>query len=84
MIAVADLLEAEGRALRHATLRTGIGLACLLMAAVVLVVGVVLCSWACYQWLSGVIGPIGAKALIGLFMMAIAGGLAWSAIRISR
>lgn len=84
MIALADLVEAEGRALRHATMRTGIGLACVALAAVVLLAGVGLCLWACYQWLSGPMGPIGAKAVMGLFMMAVAGGLGWSAIRISR
>lgn len=84
MIAVADLLEAEGRALRYATLRTGIGLACLLMAAVIVLGGFALCLWACYQWFSSSMGPVAAKAVIGLFMVAVAGGLAWTAIRINR
>jgi hypothetical protein len=77
-------MEAEGRALRSATLRTGMGLACLFVAAILLLVGIGFSLWACYQWLSCSMGPIGAKALIGLFTMAIAGGLAWTAIRINR
>lgn len=81
---MADLLEAEGRALRQATMRTGIALACLLVAAGVLLAGAGLLLWGCYQWLSAAIGGIGAKAIIGLFMVAVAGGLAWTAIRISR
>lgn len=84
MIALAELLEAEGRALRQATLRTGIGLACLLIAAVVLLVGLGFCLWAGYQWLSMAMSPIAAKGLIGLLMVAMAGGLAWTAIRINR
>lgn len=84
MIALADLLEAEGRALRQSTLRAGIGLACLLVAAAVLLVGLGFCLWACYQWLSTATSPIAAKALIGLFMVAMSGGLAWTAIRINR
>lgn len=84
MIALADLLEAEGRALRHATLRTGIGLMLLLSAVLILVAGLVLCLWGAYQWLSLSIGGIGAKVVIGLMMLAVAGGMVWTAIRINR
>ncbi len=84
MIAVADLLEAEGRALRQATFRTGVGLVCLVMAGVLLLGGVLFCLWAAYYWLSVAFSPTLAKMLVGLVMMAIAGGFAWTAIRLSR
>jgi hypothetical protein len=84
VIALADLLEAEGRALRHSTLRAGVGLLCLLMAAVMLLGGALFCLWASYQWLSVVISPVAAKVLVGVVMMSIAGGLVWVSIRVSR
>lgn len=84
MIAIADLAEAEGRALRQATLRTGLGLACMGMAAILLLGGLLFCLWASYYWLSAAMSPGVAKVLVGLVMMAIAGGFAWTAIRINR
>jgi len=77
-------MEAEGRALRRATLRTGLGLICLLVAALLLLVGIGFALWACYQWFALSMGTIAAAAVIGLFMMVLAGGLAWTAIRINR
>jgi hypothetical protein len=84
VIAVADLLEAEGRALRRGALRTGMGLACLGVAAVLLVAGICFCLWALFQWLVVVVGMPGAALLVGITFLLIAGGLAWTATRLSR
>lgn len=84
IIAVADLLEAEGRALRRGTLRTGAGLACLWAAALLLVAGLGLCLWALYQWLSLVVGSIVGALLIGGILLILSGGLVWTVMRLSR
>ncbi len=57
---------------------------CLSVAAVLVLVGAILFLWACYQWLSVLVGPIMAKALVGLLAMAVAGGFAWIALRKNR
>ena len=84
MIALTDLLEAEGRALKRSTVRTGVALAFVAVTAVLLVVGLGLCFWAGYQYLALALGPIKASLICGLVVLALAGGLAWQTRRLLR
>jgi hypothetical protein len=77
-------LEAEGRALRQGALRTGLGLACLAAASLLLVAGAGLCLWALFQWLVVAVGMPGAALLAGACALLIAGILVWTATRLSR
>lgn len=77
-------MEAEGRALRQGALRTGMGIACVIAATILLVAGVGLCLWALYQWLAVAVGMPEAALLVGAALMVISGGLVWTAIRLSR
>ena len=84
IIALADLLEAEGRSLRRALLRTGLGLAVLAAAAVLALGGVLLCVWAGYQLLLTLWGPVAAALVIGVFMISTASICIWIVIRLNR
>jgi len=84
VIALADLLEAEGRALRKSVMRVGGGIACLAAAVLMAVVGVGLCLWAAYLWLATPLGSAAAAAVIGGVLLCLAGGLTWVAITLSR
>ena len=84
IIALVNLLEAEGRVLRGTVMRTGIGLACLAVAALLAFVGLGLCLWAAYQGLVAQLGQINAALMIGVLMLLLAGLMAWTAIRLSR
>ena len=77
-------MEAEGRALRRTTIRTGMGLAILAAAGLLVLMGLGFCLWAAYQGLAGQLGPVNAAYLIGLVMLLLAGLMAWIAIRLSR
>ena len=65
-------------------LRTGVGFLCLGAATLLLVLGLGMCLWALYLWLSALLGPAGAAVLIGVASLLLAGGLAWIAIRLGR
>ena len=84
MIAVAELAEAEGRALRRATARLGQGLGLAAVAAVLVAVGMGLLLWALYQYLETVMSPASTALVTGLATLLAAGVLAWTAHRISR
>lgn len=84
IIAITDLLEAEGRAFRRGALRTGAGLACVWVAALLLLAGIGFCLWALYQWLVIVVGSIIGALLIGGILFLLSGVLIWTVIRLSR
>jgi hypothetical protein len=84
IIALTDLAEAEGRALRRAVFRTGWGLASLLVMGLLFAAGIGLCLWAGYQYMAGQLGSIEAALLAGGAALLLAGGFAWLAIRLSR
>lgn len=84
MIALTDLLEAEGRALKHSTVRTGVALACVGVTAVLIVAGVGLCVWAGYQYLALTLGPIKASLICGAGVLTLAGVVAWRTHRLLR
>lgn len=84
VIALVDLIEAEGVVLRRATARLGYGLALTLLAALALGVGAGLCLWAIYLYLLSALDPATARLLTGLLTLLIGGGLVWVARRLSR
>lgn len=60
------------------------GIASLGVGAILLVAGICLCLWALFQWLSLMLGMPGAALMVGLVFLIIAGGLLWTAIRLTR
>lgn len=84
LIAFLELLEAEARALRSGTFRLGLSLALLGTAGVLLTVGVALIMWALYLYLAMALGPPTATLITGIATILMAGGLVWSASRLSR
>ncbi len=84
MLAMADLVEAEGRLLRRNVLRTGLGLVLVAVAGLFAVIGAGLCLWAAYLGLLPRLGGAGAALLIGVVAWSLAGVLSWLAIRLAR
>ncbi len=84
LIAVAELFEAEGRALRRAAARTGQGLGLAAAASVLAVIGMGLLLWALYQYLETVLSPASTALVTGVATLIAAGVLAWTAHRITR
>ena len=77
-------MEAEGLALRHATVRLGLGLAIIALAAFVAVIGFALCLWAVYQYLTTATDSATASLLTGLLSIIIVGILIWLANWLNR
>ena len=65
-------------------MRTGAGLACLVVAALLAFVGIGFCLWAAYQGLAASVGPVSAAVVMGVLMLVLAGLMAWTAIRLTR
>ena len=65
-------------------MRTGVGLAALAVAALLLAVGMGFCLWAAYLGLLAQVGSVNAALIIGVLMILLAGLMAWIAIRLSR
>ena len=84
MVAFFDLLEAEGRALRRGALRTGAGLALLVVASLLALSGFGLLIWALYGWLAVQFNQPQAAALTGVAVLAFTGLLLWLANRAAR
>ena len=84
VIATANLMEAEGRALRRAVLHTGLQLFGLAGAVVLALAGVCFFLWAAYLDLSVALGPSMAAVVLGAIVIILAGLLTWLSIRISR
>jgi hypothetical protein len=83
-VALVDLLEAEGRSLRHATVRLGVSLVLFAAAGLIGAVGLCLCLWGLYQYLALSYGGVTAAVSIGVVSLLLAGGILWIAQRISQ
>ncbi|HEY3244387.1 MAG TPA: hypothetical protein VGM03_13660 [Phycisphaerae bacterium] len=83
VVHVADLVEAEGRAMHAATLRLLTAAAVLLIAASAGIGGATLVLLAVYRTLEPMSATL-AAALTGLLALAIGGLLAWLARRVAR
>ena len=65
-------------------MRTGAGLAALLVAALLVFVGLGFCLWAAYQSLIVQVGSVNAALIVGGLMLLTAGLMTWIAIRLTR
>lgn len=84
IVALTELIEAEGRALRHSVHRAGWSLALIGLAAIFVAVGVGLCLWALHLFIATRIGDAGAGLIIGIIALIFAGGFAWTAVKTNR
>jgi hypothetical protein len=84
LIAVLELFEAEARALRTGVFRLGLCMALLGIAALLSAGGIGMILHALYLYLVIVLGQATATLVIGLVTLSLAGGLIWSARRLSR
>jgi hypothetical protein len=69
IIALLDLMEAEGRVLRHSVTRTGGALALIGVAAALLLGALLLMLWSLYQFLEPRVGASAASLFTGLAML---------------
>lgn len=81
---VADLVEAEGRALRRSSVAVALAAALALAAGLVGVGGVGLVAWGLFEALRSATGVIVAAFICGVFLLMCAGGLIWTVIRLGR
>lgn len=84
IVRIADLAEAEGRALREATVEVGLAVAMALGAVVVGVGGLALIVCGIFETLRTSVGRIGASLICGVFLMACAGGIVWLVLKMRR
>lgn len=78
VIAVVDLIEAEGRSLRKSTARVGLALGLIALAVTFAAIGVLICLWVGYEFLASLISQEAAALIIGLCAIAIAGLCLWA------
>lgn len=77
MIALAELVEAEGRELRAQASRLSRSLALVVLAILLAAGGAGLLLWAIYQSVSASLGPAGGALVSGLVGLVAAGVVAW-------
>lgn len=80
-IAMADLAEAEGRALRRGFALLGWAFALIAVATVFILFGIGLWVWAVYLFTDTLLPSWLAAAVTGTIVLAIAGVIAWLAAR---
>lgn len=83
-LAVVDLAEAEGVALRRGAARGAFAAALAVGAAALAVAGLGAALWGLWLALQPGLGPAGAALVVGLISAAVAGGLGWVALRVAR
>ena len=72
VIAFFDLIEAEGRALRQATMRVGVGLSCVVIAMLIGIAAVAFFLWGIYQFILIWFSPPLAALLMSLLALVLA------------
>ncbi len=82
VIAATDLAEAEGRALRHAVVRTMLSIALALGACLLALAGAAALAWAGFLGLAAVLPTSAAAAVLGLVLAGFAGVMLWTARRL--
>jgi hypothetical protein len=84
LIAVANLIEAEGRALRRSVMRVAIGCLLLLLGVAFVAAGVGLLTWCVYLLFLEAAGLPLAAFLSGIFVLIAAGILVGVAVLLNR
>lgn len=77
LIALIELIEAEARVFRRATIETGFAVGLLLFAGLVLAGGVGLLGWALFQYIAIHLGALLAALFVGIIAILIGGGILW-------
>jgi ABC-type proline/glycine betaine transport system permease subunit len=72
IIKLADLLEAEGRALRQSSVSVGLAIALAIGAALVGVGGLGMVAWGIFEALRSATNVIGAAFISGVFLLICA------------
>jgi len=83
-IALLELLEAEGRALRRSLMRTGAGLGLIVTAVILGVTGFGLCLWSAYLYFATALEPPLAALATGGLTLSVSAILLWFAARLGR
>jgi hypothetical protein len=84
IIALLELLEAEARVLRSGAFRLGLSLALLATAGILTLSAIALILRALYLYLVIILSPPTATLITGVVTLPVAGGLVWTARRLSR
>jgi len=77
IVRLADLVEAEGRSLRHSTIRLALAIALVVVATGAACVGLGLLVMAVYIVIADQIGPAPGAAIAGAVSLAAGGVLVW-------
>lgn len=77
LIALIELVEAEARDLRRATIQTGFEIALLLFAGLIVAAGMGLLGWALYLYIAAHLGAILAALVVGVIAVLAGGGTLW-------
>jgi len=83
-IALVELAEAEGRALRRGVVRAGASVGLIALACSFALGGLGLCLWSAHLYLATLLSPPQAALVTGLLTLVVAGGLLWTALRTNR
>jgi hypothetical protein len=84
LIALVELLEAEGRAAKRHVLRAGAGLGLLFAAIVLFLAGMGFLVAAAYVTLAGALSPSVALVICGAVVLVLGGATTWIARRVAR
>lgn len=84
IVKLADLAEAEGRALRAGAVHVGFAIALAVGGAVLGVIGIAAIAWAIFAALAAGMGAPGAAAVCGVVLLAAAGVLLWTVRKMAR
>ncbi len=84
IVRIAELLEAEGRALRESSVSVGLAVALALGAALVGVGGLAMVAWGIFEALKSATNVIGAAFISGVFLLLCAGALVAIVIRLGK
>lgn len=84
IIALLELLEAEGRDLRRGIHEISLGLGFIIVGGILLLSGIVFLALALYLYLTRTMPPSTVMMICGLLSLIISGGLIWIASRLMR
>ena len=84
LIAVANLIEAEGRTLRRSVMRVVIGCLLILVSIAFLIAGFGFVTWCIYLLTLKAVGPALAAFLSGIFTLVVASILVGLAMLLNR
>jgi hypothetical protein len=84
IVKLADLAEAEGRALRAGSVHVGFAIALAVAGAVLGIIGVAAIGWAIFAALSLAMPAPAAAAICGVVLLGCSGGLLWTVRKMAR